>query len=83
MSNPFNLDVLRTLETLPLAEAKSKATEIMQSMKTKQVVVARLVSDISRAPTSREVSRIVWATYMSGTGFGLIDSSWKKHYKGA
>lgn len=78
----FDLDVLRNIETMPIDEAKNVATDMIKSTKTKQAVMNRLVSDISKAPTSREVMRIMWATYMSGTGFGTMNSSWKKHYNG-
>jgi hypothetical protein len=76
----FDLDVLRGLEKLPLNEAKTISIDIIKTSKTKPVVMNRLVSDLSKAPNSKEVSRIMWQTYMSGTGFGTLNSAWKKHY---
>ena len=76
----FNLDILRSLEKLSLEEAKSVSIDIIKTSKTKPVVMNRLVHDITKAPTAKEVSRIMWQTYMSGTGFGTLNSSWKKHY---
>ena len=78
----FDLDILRSLEKLSLNEAKTISIDIIKASKTKQVVVNRLVHDITKALTSKEVCRIMWQTYMSGTGFGTLNSSWKKHYKG-
>ena len=78
----FDLEILRDLENMPVDQAKSQSIEIIKSSKTKPAVMNRLVFDITQAPTSREVMRIMWATYMSGTGFGTLGSTWKKHYKG-
>jgi hypothetical protein len=78
----FDLEILRDLENMLIDEAKSKSIEIIKSSKTKQAVMNRLVFDINKAHTSREVMRIMWATYMSGTGFGTLSSAWKKHYNG-
>ena len=75
-----NLDILRTLETMSLDSARETALEIIQNSKTRKIVMNRLVHDIQKAPHAREISRIMWATYMSGTGFGTTGSAWKKHY---
>jgi len=77
----FNLDVLRDLENMSLADAQSVSIDIIESSKTKKAVMNRLIYDIKRAPTAREVMRIMWATYMSGTGFGIVGSKWKSHYR--
>jgi hypothetical protein len=76
----FDLDVLRSLETMTLIKAQETSLEIVKASNTKPVVMNRLVQDIQKAYSSREVSRIMWATYMSGTGFGTFGSAWKKHY---
>lgn len=78
----FDLEILRNLELMPLDDAREVSINIIKSSKTKPVVMNRLVHDITKALTSREVMRIMWATYMSGTGFGTLGSTWKKHYKG-
>lgn len=78
----FNLDILRNLEAMDLKVARETSIEIIKSSNTKPVVMNRLVHDIAKALTSREVMRIMWATYMSGTGFGTVGSTWKKHYNG-
>jgi hypothetical protein len=78
----FDLDILRNLEKLSLNEAKTISLDIIKTSKTKLVVMNRLIRDLTAAPTAKEVSRIMWQTYMSGTGFGTLNSSWKKHYNG-
>ena len=75
-----NLDILRTLETMSLDSARETALEIIQNSNTRKIVMNRLVRDVQKAPHAREISRIMWATYMSGTGFGTTGSAWKKHY---
>lgn len=76
----FDLDILRNLEKMPLNEAREISLGIITESKTKPAVMNRLVKDIQKAFSAREVSRIMWATYMSGTGFGTFGSAWKKHY---
>ena len=78
----FDLKILRDLENMSIDNAKTVSTDIIKSSKTKPVVMNRLIFDINKALTSREVMRIMWATYMSGTGFGTLGSQWKKHYQG-
>lgn len=78
----FDLKILRDIENMSIDNSKSVSNDIIKSSKTKQVVKNRLLLDINKAPTSREVMRIMWATYMSGTGFGTLGSQWKKYYKG-
>lgn len=78
----FDLNTLRILEKLSLDAAKEISINIVKTSKTKPVVMNRLVHDLTKAPSAKEVSRIMWQTYMSGTGFGTLNSSWKKHYNG-
>lgn len=78
----FDLDVLRSLEKLSLNEAKTISINIIKASKTKPAVMNRLTHDLTKALTSKEVCRIMWQTYMSGTGFGTLNSSWKRHYNG-
>jgi hypothetical protein len=80
MASFENLDILRGLENMTLNTARETALEIVKNSKTRKIVMNRLVHDIQKAPHAREISRIMWATYMSGTGFGTTGSAWKKHY---
>ncbi len=77
----FDLDILRTLDKKPLQEAKDIALEILEKSNTEAIRLNRLVYDINKAPTSAEVCRIMWTTYMAGTGFRVTGSTWDKHYK--
>lgn len=78
----MNMDTLQSLDKLPLKHAQEAALALIDPKKTKKVVMNRLQYDISKAPNSREISRIMWAVYMSGSGHGTLGSSWKKHYNG-
>ena len=77
----FDLEVLRILDKKPLSEAKTLVLEILAKSETEAVRLNRLVYDINRAPTSAEVARIMWTTYMAGTGYRVHGSSWDKHYR--
>ena len=65
MSDPFDLEVLRTLDKKPLTEAKTIALDILDKSKTKATRLNRLKYDINRANTAIEVTRIMWTTYMA------------------
>ena len=69
------------LEELPLVEAKAKAVEMLTALKAKRSKIGNLLRDIEKAPTSREVQRIMWNTYLSGTGYGISTSAWQKLHK--
>ena len=79
----MDLDTLRTLDKLPLEDAKKVAVSLIDVTKTKKLVLNRLQHDIAKAWDSAEVSRIMWQVYMSGTGLGTLGSAWKKHYASA
>jgi hypothetical protein len=66
------------LEELPLDEAKIKAYQILTALKAKRSKIGNLLRDIEKAPTSREVQRIMWNTYLSGSGYGISTSAWQK-----
>ena len=74
--------ILDSLETMPLNKAREEAVALIDVKKTKPVVLNRLKYDISVARSSQEVMRIMWAVYMSGSGYGTLGSSWNKHYAG-
>lgn len=78
----MDMNMLQKLDKLPLNEARFAAVNLIDPKKTKKLVRNRLEYDISKAPNSAEVSRIMWQVYMSGSGFGTIGSAWKKHYNG-
>jgi len=71
---------LNSLEGLPLEDARQKAVSMLDPS-TKPTRLNRLKYDISKARTSREVMRIMWNSYMAGTGYGVPTSQWQRHYK--
>lgn len=73
------MEILQKLDKLTLSEAQAAANTLLDP-KTKKVVYNRLQYDIRVAKSAREVSRIMWQVYMSGSGYGTIGSQWKKHY---
>lgn len=78
----MDMDVLQKLDKMPLEAARAAAVSLIDPKKTKKLVMNRLQYDISKAWNSGEVSRIMWQVYMSGSGYGTLNSSWKKHYNG-
>lgn len=76
----MDMDLLQSLDKLPLEKAREVATSLIDVKKTKKIVRNRLEYDISVARTPAEVSRIMWQVYLSGTGLGTVGSAWKKHY---
>lgn len=76
----MDMDLLQSLDKLPLEKAREVATSLIDVKKTKKIVRNRLEYDISVARTAAEVSRIMWQVYLSGNGLGTVGSSWKKHY---
>ena len=69
------------LEQLGLAAAKSKAIEMLKGTNTKATKLNNLIRDIERAPSSREVQRIMWQTMLSGNGLGTLGSKWQSLHK--
>jgi hypothetical protein len=80
----FDVEVLRSLDNMEVSIAKVTAQDLINKMNKKSMkqatVINRLIHDIDKAHTSVEVSRIMWQVYMSGSGYGTIGSTWKKHY---
>jgi hypothetical protein len=77
----MDLDKLNSLESMPVEHARGVAVSLLDP-KTKPERLLRLKQDIGRARDSREVLRIMWNAYMSGTGYGVPTSAWQKRYRG-
>ena len=68
---------LQTLHTLSLDDAKDQALNILSTIKhTKPELIVRLKNDISKAPTSKEVSCIMWNTALAGENMRVVGSKW-------
>lgn len=80
----FDPEVLASIDKMDLPSAKKVAMDMVNTMPKKTMsqatAVNRVKLDISRAPSSSEISRIMYQIYLSGTGLGTIGSAWKKHY---
>jgi hypothetical protein len=84
MKNDNQLEVLRTLDKLPLEEAKTIALEIIKTFPFKTVKqkasANRLAYDIRNANTSKYVCESMWRPYLASLGLRVTDSAWNKHY---
>ena len=67
---------LAGIENLPLADARAKAVEIVSKLKSAKK--DKLLRDVQKAPTSAEVSRILWMMELAKSGLSSLDSSWSK-----
>lgn len=73
--------LLDTVHTLPLIEAKDCAIEYIENaMDTKKANIKRLIFDVKKARSSKEISGILWRSLLAKEGLRVTGSSWKKHY---
>jgi hypothetical protein len=84
MTKDEQLQILGTLDKLPLNEAKTKALEIIATFPTKTVrqkaAVNRLTYDINNANTSKYVCESMWRPLLASEGLRVTGSDWNKHY---
>lgn len=79
MKNKIDVDTVRGLEKLNLSEAKKLALSMIEKLKIKTASKkAHLLKDLNEAPDSREISRIMWMTILSGEGLSTLNSGWQK-----
>ena len=78
----MDIVTLQSLDKMPLLAAQEAALTLIDLKKTRKTVMNRLMLDIQKAPSSAEVSRIMWQVYLSGSGMPTIGSAWKKRYYG-
>lgn len=85
MTKDEQLEVLKTLDKLPLHEARTKALEIIATFPVKtvrqQAAVNRLTYDIYNANTSKYICQSMWRPFLASEGLRVTDSGWDKHYK--
>ena len=74
----FDLVILRSLETLPHSNAQVQALELIESSSTKPDKKAHLKRDIQSTKTTKDVSRIMWNTLLSGDGNATLNSRWQQ-----
>lgn len=80
MEEADQLDVLRTLDTLSLADAKAAALRMLPDTD-KKANINRLRYDIEQARSAKEVCGIAWRMYMAKSGMRVNGSAWNKHYR--
>lgn len=81
--NKITEEDLRGIEGLPLTGALDRALSLIERMTFKKKDVQNhLINDVKRAKDFAEVSRILWYTYLSGNGLGVIGSKWGQNYYG-
>lgn len=73
---------LEGISKLPLEEARAYAKTQLK-MKKSSTKYNNLLRDLDRAPTSREVERIMWNVELAGQGLAMPNSGWQKHHKSA
>lgn len=76
--NGWNEDFLREVHLLPLEEAKRQAIDLVSSGTTKASKKGHLIRDFEKARTPAEVSRILYAAFLAGSGLGIQGSQWQK-----
>lgn len=77
--NSANLKILNTLHTKDVVTAQNLALEILNTIKFKnQQAAFRLKTDILKAYSAKEVSRIMWNTQLASDGLRTSDSKWLK-----
>lgn len=85
MTKDEQYEILRTLDKLPLDEAKARALEIISTFKTKtldqKARVNQLTYDIKTATSPEYVCESMWRAWLASEGLRVTDSSWDRHYK--
>lgn len=73
----FDAEVLRSIETMDVADANTLCIKLITESKTKAVKKQHLIRDINAADSSKEKSRIMWNVMLSGMGLATVDSHWQ------
>lgn len=75
---------IQGIENMDLSEAKSTAKSMVESRKSRTInqktAKAQVIRDIENAPSSQEVSRIMWQQLLASEGLRTSGSAWKKKY---
>lgn len=76
----FDPEVLRNLETMEHSEARTICLNLINKSKTRANRKAALIRDIEVAPSSKELSRIMWNVMLAGEGLPVSNSLWQQTY---
>jgi hypothetical protein len=78
----FDPGLLREIETMSHAEARTICLDLIKSSKTKALKKMALIRDIESAPNPKELSRIMWNVLLAGEGMAISTSAWQAQYGG-
>jgi ATP phosphoribosyltransferase len=76
----FDASMLQGIEKMDLSEARLTCKDIITSTSTRDKKKNALLRDIDSAPSSREISRIMWNVYLAGEGLYTTGSAWQKRF---
>lgn len=76
--NTFEADSLRDIESMDLSAARNTCVGIIEETSTKELRKQALIRDLKRAPTNKELSRIMWNVLLAGEGLSSATSNWMK-----
>jgi hypothetical protein len=65
---------------MTILDAKAAATKIIEASKTKAIKKQHLLRDISNAPSTKEVERIMWMSALAAEGLHSMGSTWNKDH---
>jgi hypothetical protein len=71
---------LHALSGMTILDAKAAATKIIEASKTKAIKKQHLLRDISNAPSTKEVERIMWMSALAADGLHSFGSTWNKDH---
>jgi hypothetical protein len=80
VKSTFDPEILRSIETLNRNEALDICKGLIEGTATKAPKKQALLRDIAKAPTSKEMSRIMWNVLLAGEGLSTMNSKWQARF---
>jgi hypothetical protein len=78
----FDPELLRQIESMQCPEARTICLDLIKNSKTKEPKKSALIRDLESAPSSKELSRIMWNVLLAGEGMAISTSAWQSQYGG-
>lgn len=72
----FDLDTIRSLESLQYQDALMAAVTMVDGSNMKDLKKARLKLSLQKAKTPVKISEIMWHSYLAGEGLSSVTSKW-------
>lgn len=77
MSKKIDMNIIQVIDTYTLSEARKTAVDMITNLKMKNAAKkVHLIRDLQSAPSSKEISRIMWMTVLAGEGLSSVSSNW-------